>query len=72
MMKGRTMDNVCYKCPDRSAECHSTCEKYIEWKKAHEEKANAERAAKQGTVEYMEMATDRKTRKMRRERHEKR
>lgn len=23
----------CYNCTDRTAECHSTCEKYIEWSK---------------------------------------
>ena len=23
----------CFKCPDRSAECHSTCEKYLQYEK---------------------------------------
>lgn len=24
-------ENPCYKCPDRSAICHSVCERYREW-----------------------------------------
>lgn len=27
----------CYKCTERHAACHSHCDKYISWKKEHEE-----------------------------------
>ena len=27
----------CYKCPDRKAECHSKCEKWLEYEKARNE-----------------------------------
>lgn len=27
----------CFGCPDRKAECHSTCKKYADWRKAYEE-----------------------------------
>lgn len=35
--------NPCYKCEDREIGCHSTCEKYNEWKKEHEILYEAER-----------------------------
>lgn len=28
--------NPCYRCKIRKSDCHSTCDKYIEWSKANE------------------------------------
>ena len=28
----------CYYCDEHTSSCHSTCNKYIEWKKRHDEK----------------------------------
>lgn len=40
-------DKGCYGCEERKAGCHSTCEKYKEWKEKHDEQQvviKAERA----------------------------
>jgi hypothetical protein len=36
----------CYKCPDRKAHCHSTCDKHIKRIEKHHEKQAEIRAAK--------------------------
>ena len=46
-LKGNSWDNPCYNdghdCPDRTLGCHSTCQKHLEWKNAHEKLANKKR-----------------------------
>ena len=46
-------DNPCYKkgqgCPYRTVNCHSTCEKYLEWSKSREDK----RKEKYRDVDYV-------------------
>ena len=44
------MDNPCYKCPDRKAECHSTCEKWLEYEKARN--AEYERVAREKKMAF--------------------
>lgn len=40
--------NPCYKCEERQIKCHSTCEKYKEWRKAYDEqKAKIDKAREQ-------------------------
>lgn len=34
----KSLDNVCYQCPDRHPACQSTCERYLAARAAHEEK----------------------------------
>lgn len=50
----------CYKCPDRKAECHSKCEKWLEYEKVRN--AEYERTAKEKQIAYTlyEIERDRK------------
>lgn len=35
----------CYKCEDRTQDCHSICEKYISWKAERDKRKESEREA---------------------------
>ena len=46
------MDNPCYKCEERNAECHSICEKYKIWKEWSEKRRQQINKARYGILEY--------------------
>lgn len=45
-------NSPCYKCEERSAGCHDTCAKYVDWKVKNNAKNAKERANHMNFVEY--------------------
>jgi len=45
--------NPCFKCGDRCVGCHSSCERYGEWRKAYESNANIIRESKARATDYL-------------------
>ena len=41
-----------YKCPDRSAKCHASCEKYLEWREERIEECRKEKAFEDSNKEF--------------------
>lgn len=36
------MESPCHRCHERAMRCHATCERYLGWKRAHEEARTAD------------------------------
>jgi hypothetical protein len=56
------MKNACYGCTERHTGCHSTCEKYIKFKKEHDEKAKLIRENRKKDLDIYEYHKDVKVR----------
>ena len=42
--------NPCYKCDDRTAECHATCVKYLDWSDAVRKQNKVKQENKQANI----------------------
>lgn len=56
------MKAPCYKCTDRHTTCHVSCEKYIKFKKEHDEEKKAMRKKQQEELRMAEYIYDRSLR----------
>ena len=54
------MKAPCYKCPERSAECHAHCEKWAEYEKARNAEYERVKKLKEQARDMYEVERDRK------------
>ena len=48
------MKCACIKCADRTAECHSTCDRYVEWKQYMAKRKKTIQEAKAPNYDYID------------------
>ena len=65
-MVSPVIKNGCYKCQDKRAHCHSTCEKYKAWKEEHNAKQAEIRAKRDREYEIDSVSISGKIKAMKR------
>lgn len=62
--------NPCFKCEDRTAGCHSTCKRYLEWQRIHQKELDQRREELAMSDVYLAYAKRRASQRKKRK-HEK-